>query len=1316
MRSKGRLLAQYFLFIFIATLGATLALATEEERVPLPGHVLPFLSQAKLLPTQKSDSTPIILTVVLKRTDQKGFSAYLTDVYDPSSPNYLNFLTPTGVSDRFGPSQMRYEEIQSFFKGHGFSISEQSDNRITLIIEGTRLQVTNALGVKIRDYSAGGGFRSAISSDPALPDHLAASVLAVIGLNEGISASPLSDAVSKAWDSIIEKVKELFPIIEQLQQAAAASSNVQGQVTGGRRNVGLSKPQTIGLTAFDRFRITDLEDYLALTGGMQDQISRISEIQVGPEAAVLGQGQFEVVLDVSLILTLAPDAQIRVYHSRLGLAGGFQSQFNAMINDGVDIISNSWGYCENQTTLADVESIEAILQTAKASGISMFSASGDTGSTCLNGSPNTVTVPASSPSATAVGGITPQYEQAFLYGAEEWWDGSASTPTTGQGGFGTSRFFDRPSYQDDQTTAAMRSIPDVSILADPAKGVVLCIEDLGGCPTPLFYGGTSMGAPIWAALTAQLNAELGQNLGSANSLFYSLDGTNAFRSAASLGSDFGQVGLGTPNFSELLRLISTVSLGAPVADLSSAFTTIPVEQSLSRANSIPADGVTSGGIVVILRDASNYVVANKTIVLEPSPGSGVTISPLSAVTNAANGAAFFEITNLVPEDVSFTVRNQTDGFVLDDQPAMRFIVPPATTAGISALSSTVPADGTTTTVTVTLRDVLDRPTPGKLIKLSQSEGSRSSITSPIPAVTDANGEIDFTVSNLHNETVTYTAVDVTDGDLPVPGTAEIQFTDSAGLACAGPPPTAAPGYDIQPFVTGLLSGPLSFGGITFNGCSGATGMAFDDAGNFYVSSLVSGRIYKTDLQGGVADETTLLSDALGPAVTGLTFGADGKFYASRSGNVNQDVVEVDPVTGAILREDVGLVSLCAFGLATDPLSGDLFVGDFCNIGGSRDIFRIADPGSPNPVTSVYVTTPAPDLVNGQIAFAPNGTMYFRNGGGYLVQVAGTDQPSPDLARIDLTNPNPFGNFGMTIGAIDENGAALSVIGNGAPDPDHGDDQAGMTAVYALGDNPTSVTTHLLNGQALVNLIGPNGCLYMAVWDTAYRLTNDDGTCPLRALDSDPSLVVTPAIASPNPTQGDEQTITARFINADPPEGTAVTFAINGANVDFRLARTDADGAATATYIGVNAGLDFVTATASLAGEQLDSNRARIIWETGDSTSFLTLNGSVLSAFEGRCTTVTASLADISEDPVLDIEGATIDFALGGKTCSAVTDENGVATCSMRTIAAGTYELAATYAGSSEFRPASDARAFQLFEDLNNGVVFETGFGLCPDGR
>jgi subtilase family serine protease len=164
-----------------------------------------------------------------------------------------------------------------------------------------------------------------------------------------------------------------------------------------------------------------------------------------------------------------------------------------MISDGVSIISNSWAYCEDQTTLADVQSIDTLFQTAAASGISVFNGAGDSGSTCLDGASNTIGVPADSPNATSVGGSSASDNPAgFTYSSESWWDGAASIPSTGQGGFGTSKFFSRPSYQGALGTAPNRSIPDVVVNADPAKGYLLCEADAVGCPNGLLYGGTSV--------------------------------------------------------------------------------------------------------------------------------------------------------------------------------------------------------------------------------------------------------------------------------------------------------------------------------------------------------------------------------------------------------------------------------------------------------------------------------------------------------------------------------------------------------------------------------------------------------------------------------------------------------------------------------------------------------------------------------------------------------------------------------------------------------------------------------------------------------
>ena len=199
-------------------------------------------------------------------------------------------------------------------------------------------------------------------------------------------------------------------------------------------------------------------------------------------------------------------ANVVVYDAPFtGADTSFQTLFNRMVNDGVTVISNSWAYCEDQTTLADVRSIDAILATAAASGISVFNASGDTGSTCLNGSPNTIAVPAGSPNATAVGGTSLTLGPVLTYGSETWWDGPDDPQPTGQGGFGVSRFFSRPAYQNGFTGSPTRSIPDVAVNADPAKGIFLCQASAGGCPTGLQYGGTSMAAPTWAAFAALLN-------------------------------------------------------------------------------------------------------------------------------------------------------------------------------------------------------------------------------------------------------------------------------------------------------------------------------------------------------------------------------------------------------------------------------------------------------------------------------------------------------------------------------------------------------------------------------------------------------------------------------------------------------------------------------------------------------------------------------------------------------------------------------------------------------------------------------------------
>src|SRR5437870_6074225 len=247
-----------------------------------------------------------------------------------------------------------------------------------------------------------------------------------------------------------------------------------------------------------------------------------------------------------------------------------------MINDGVTIISNSWSYCKDKTTLADVQSIDTLFQTAAASGISVFNAAGDTGSTCLDGAPNTVGVPADSPNATAVGGTSLTVGSGPTYSSETWWDGLTAVPTTGRGGFGVSQFFAKPAYQNSFNGSLNRSVPDLSVNADPATGgSLICQASDGGCPTNLYNGGTSGGAPTWAAFQALLNQSVGQNLGFVNPIYYGFAGAPAFHDAASMGSNFAHVGLGSPNLSALHLLLCGQTAGTPSDTVSQVIALTP---------------------------------------------------------------------------------------------------------------------------------------------------------------------------------------------------------------------------------------------------------------------------------------------------------------------------------------------------------------------------------------------------------------------------------------------------------------------------------------------------------------------------------------------------------------------------------------------------------------------------------------------------------------------------------------------------------------------------------------------------------------------
>ncbi|HKE46508.1 MAG TPA: protease pro-enzyme activation domain-containing protein [Rhodanobacteraceae bacterium] len=1315
--------------------------------VRLPGHTLAGLPAKS---GAGADPEPMTLTFVLRRDDEAGFQRYLRDLYDAKSPAFGHFLSAQEQAERFGPSQQVYAELADWLRARNFVDVDRSSNRLSLTMRAARADVEAALAVHVGDHAGDGRTFYANDADPALPAELAAHVQSIAGLSDRARPAPLSASAPppqyyqcpadqdpaycdlygplcavyagsratgeflmdlegegkgirdfvKSYNSYNKNVQDYYEKCLDNDFGRESSAIVEGGGVPWSQIDGSG--QTIGLVEFDQYQTSDIAAFLELIGSPPEQIDHLSEVNIGAGAS-FGGAESEVVLDIDVAMSLAPAADVVVYSAAFSGGGSFQQVFNRMIGDGVDVISNSWAYCENQTTSSDLDGIDTILESAAVAGISVFSGSGDSGSTCLNGASNTVAVPAVAPHITAVGGTSLVAGAGGVHQGETWWDGSNAEPRTGQGGFGVSRYFTRPSYQDGFTTSPMRSVPDVSIVADPATGMVICQADAGGCPTGLIYGGTSMAAPVWGAFAALLNQAGGANLGFVNARFYPLATTDAFHDAASMGSDFAHVGLGSPDLGTLNLLLQGQSAGAVSASESDMLATAPPVLPFTENFGVPADGATPGVVIVTLRDANGNTVAGKTVALAANAGSHATITPPNGVSRS-DGVVVFKVTDLTVEELTFTATDTTDGITLAAQQKLPFIGAPATTGGIVAAPTTQEADGTSfSTITVTLVDGLGRPAEGKLVRLRQSGSSL--IFGDNPAPTDANGHAVFQVTDAISEPVAYDAFDVTDGDLPVPGFAVVTWQNGIGCGTTQAP-SAAPGYAISLYASGFpVQNGVVWGGITVSGCVGVGGFAFDPSGHLFASDYVTGDVYDIPPGGAiVTDANRITATPLGTSLGGLTFGGDGNLYGIRLATTG------DFTTGAVLRINTGNgmatpVSSnlpCPFNIATDPLSGDLFVTDGCTGAGSDNasIWRVGNLGG-TPATSVYAQSSGSP--NGGLAFADDGTLYVVHSylpiGGEIDIVSGTNHGAPTVTPTDIGS-----TFTVTaLGSAAAGGAQALVVGASRTGG-----YAQSVAAYDMSLSPPAFSGAVLEetGAGSVRIVGPDGCFYLNAGVAIYRLSNADGTCPAAdVLAPNPSLVIEPVEEPTLAPQGTALHFNIDFPHMTVPIGTPVAVVVSGANALETVAFMGFGSAIPFAYVGRNIGFDTVVAYGDVGGETVVSNRVPVQWTGGLHTTFLTLNGSAVTGGSGGAAGVTATLLDLSVDPPLAIPNADVTFTIGAASCIGTTNASGVASCSVALGAPGVATLTASFAGTTALLPATDTLAFHVLDDR----IFADGF-------
>jgi len=1290
------------------------------QLVRLHGEVAPAVADAlargQLHPALLSPAQlrqQLTLTVVLRRSDQAGFARFLAGVTDPHSADFRHFISERALTARFGPSRTAYGSVRRWLMTDGMRVVRGSADRLTITVRASRASVERALHVGVGEYLVDRRMAFATDANPAIPARLLRSVQAIVGLSSTGRPLPVTPVIantvaepnngniaytcwyvsnySTSW-LIATTLDPILGLDGKFSNYRCAADElnlvVRFAASGASRSRHASRSaatptvpgagEKLGLLELDNFHRSDVADFLALEGQPASEINNLSETDVDGGTTV-GAGESEVLLDIDSAMSLAPGAQITVFDAPISPTD-FVDEFNAMIDAGVNVISNSWDTCENLVSQSDADAIDDVLQQAAAAGISVLSSTGDDGSTCADGSADTAAVPSDSPHLTAVGGSSLTRGLGGTYGSETYWNNLTGANPTGAGGFGVSKYFPEPSYQVGYTSASGRSLPDIASNADPRDGYPICQADAGGCPTGELYGGTSVAAPMTAAFITDLDADLSSPLGELNPLLYPLGGTDAFHSAASMGSDFAHVGLGSLNLNTLLLGLQKSSPG-PADTGTSTLTAEPLVN-------VPADGSTTDTIIATVRDATGNSIAGHTVTLTAGPHSGnVKITPTAGGTSTAdNGTVAFQVTDTKPETIMFTAQDTTAAVQVGQPVQVTFVAPTASGGVISADPSDVANDGTSrTTISVYLQNALNQPASGKTVLLSDNGAHASIAQVSDEAVTDSAGVATFTATDMTAESVAFTAVDVSDGNLPVPGSAIVTFQPGGATTCNDKPPTPISAYTVATWASGIPYNPQALvnGNFTLGACYGGAGaVQFDSSDNAYIPDPDSGQIFQLGPAGGTASTANALPDtsyAPADSLAGITVAPNGDLYAAQ---VAAELDQLNPASGAIqqiVATGNSGADICGFSAATDPLSGDPFTLNDCtgNFVHPGNITRFTDPTSTSASGSSYTDA----YGSGQITFAPNGTLYAALDtccGGVVESISGTNGPSPP-EYTTLANL-PGSPSGVAVAATTAQGQATALYVT-----DSNGDIYRLDIVHA----PATVTTIASGGGSSLSwaTVGPNGCLYVSDLDKILKVSgpgcSDVGTAITLAADGSQS----------NPT-GSTATLTATLHNFPAADGTPVHFSIEGPNSQVIDVNAGSADTANLSYHGIFQGVDTITAWALVNGHWISSAPVELSWTPGKDTSALTLNDSQETGLAGQPANLTANLVDLNTST--PISGASVTLSIDGQSCVGTTDANGDASCQVTpTGNDGLQPMQASYAGSSKYTPSTASNSYAL---------------------
>src|SRR5271157_3982620 len=746
----------------------TIAGQAQQPMQALHNHVRPAVASGQAVPVGLLPPTQRLnVAIMLPLRNRPELTSLLDRLYDPSSPDYRQFLTVAQFTERFSPTEQDYQAVVNFAKANGLTVTDTPPNRLLVDVNGSVAQIEKTFHVGMKVYLHPTENRTFYSPDREPSLDLSVPVAHIAGLNNFSIPRPMLKKAT-AQQQMVHSNTGSRP------GGAYLAGDMRAAYYGGTALTG--RGQAVGLVEFGGDNLNDVK----LTFDGQPYAVPINNVLLDGASSGSDGDDGEQVLDIVQAIGMAPGlSQVRVYIAPKNFFRNDVDIFNRMATENIaKQLSCSWGWDP-----ADWSANDPIFQEFAVQGQNLFVASGDAGAyTGLNSTD--LSYPAEDVYVVAVGGT-----DLTTNGAGGPWQ--SETAWADSGGGPSDNRFAIPSWQAgvaDSANAAsstLRNVPDVA--AEGNLDNYLCYQ--GSCQGG--WGGTSFAAPRWAGFLALINQQSVANgnstLGFINPAIYSIGQSSSYNSdfhditsgnnnngkAKSYNAVVGYdlvTGWGSPNGQSLINALAgssspsftltdspsslTITQGGPggtstitVNDLNGFSGTVSLTASglpsgvtasfnpttgTSTLTLTASSSATTGTVTVTITGTSGSLVATTTLALTvnapATPNFTISASPASlTVTQGNTGTSTITITS----QNSFNSATTLSATGLPSGVTATFstnpVSPPANGSATSTLTLTASATASIGTATVTVTGTYGSLTHSTTIALTVSSAAQTAV-------------------------------------------------------------------------------------------------------------------------------------------------------------------------------------------------------------------------------------------------------------------------------------------------------------------------------------------------------------------------------------------------------------------------------------------------------------------------------------------------------------------------------------------------------------------------------------------------------------